>query len=200
MSPIETLMSEHRVIRQVLSCLEVIIANSEREERLDGKAGRDVTSFLQEFADRCHHSKEEEKLFPMLESRGMPAEGGPTSVMRMEHEQGRDLVKQMIASLEGAANGATPDLQAFGDAGRQFIVLLRSHTDKEDNVLFPMSQQILGPEGIEELSTQFREAEAQMDAGVHEKYLKVAQALADRYEVDSQATAQASHLGCGGGS
>ena len=198
MSPIETLMSEHRVIRQVLSCLEIIIANSEQESRLDADAGRDVTSFLREFADHCHHSKEEEKLFPMLESRGMPSEGGPTSVMRMEHEQGRDLVKQMIASLDGAANGETRDLKAFGDAGRQFITLLRNHTDKEDNVLFPMSEQILGPDGLQELSTQFSQAEAQMDAGVHEKYLKVAQALADRYKVDATATAQASHLGCGG--
>ena len=197
MSPIETLMSEHRVIRQVLSCLEVIITNSEREERLDAGAGRDVTSFLQEFADHCHHSKEEEKLFPMLESRGMPAQGGPTSVMRAEHEQGRDLVKQMIASTKGAENGVTADLQAFGDAGRQFIALLRSHTDKEDNVLFPMSQQILGPDGIEELSAQFKEAEAGMPAGVHAKYLGIAQTLAERYGVDATATAQASHSGCG---
>jgi hemerythrin-like domain-containing protein len=188
MSPLESLMADHRVIRQVLSCLEIIIANSEREERLDAKAGRDVTSFLQEFADHCHHSKEEEKLFPMLESRGMPKEGGPTSVMRTEHEQGRDLVKQMIASTNGAATGKTLELQAFRDAGRQFITLLRSHTDKEDNVLFPMSQQILGPEGLEELSAQFKEAEAGMEAGLQDKYLRVAQALAGRYGVDATAT------------
>jgi hemerythrin-like domain-containing protein len=191
-------MYEHRVIRQVLSCLEIIIANSEREERLDVDAGRDVTSFLQEFADHCHHSKEEEKLFPMLESRGMPSEGGPTAVMRMEHEQGRNLVKQMTASLDGAARGETTAMQTFGDAGREFIALLRSHTDKEDNVLFPMSQQILGPDGLDELSTQFSQAEAGMEKGVYEKYLGVAHTLADRYGVDATATAQAGHSGCGG--
>lgn len=189
MSPLESLMADHRVIRQVLSCLEIIIANSERDERLDADAGRDVISFLQEFADGCHHGKEEDQLFPMLESHGMPAEGGPTSVMRAEHEQGRDLVKQMQASLDGAAAGKTLDVQSFGDAGRGFITLLRGHTDKEDNVLFPMSQQILGPDGLEELATRFAQAEAAMEAGVHEKYTGVARALAQRYGVDSEATA-----------
>jgi len=65
---------------------------------------------------------------------------------------------------------------------------------EEDNVLFPMSQQILGPDGMEELSAQFKDAEARMPAGVHAKYLGVAQALANRYGVDTTATAQVKPL------
>ena len=62
----------------------------------------------------------------------------------------------------------------------------------------PMSPQILGPNGMEERSAQFKDVEARMPAGVHSKYLGVAQALANRYGVDATATAQASHSGCGG--
>jgi hemerythrin-like domain-containing protein len=33
--------------------------------------------FLKEFADRCHHGKEEDFLFPALEKAGIKKEGGP---------------------------------------------------------------------------------------------------------------------------
>ena len=83
MSPIETLMQEHRVIEQVLACLDIMIRQAEESGRLDADAARDTTDFLREYADGCHHSKEEGQLFPMMEERGMPAENGPTGVMRL---------------------------------------------------------------------------------------------------------------------
>jgi len=57
--------------------------------------------------DRFHHAKEEVFLFPSLESHGMPREGGPTGVMFVEHEIGRQLVREMEGSVAAGLKGET---------------------------------------------------------------------------------------------
>ena len=39
-----------------------------------------------------HHGKEEEILFPLLEKKGIPADGGSLGVMLMEHGRARALI------------------------------------------------------------------------------------------------------------
>ena len=56
MRPTEILSDEHRVIEQVLACLERIAEEAETRT-LDVAAARDVVTFVQNFADRCHHGK-----------------------------------------------------------------------------------------------------------------------------------------------
>jgi hemerythrin-like domain-containing protein len=77
----EILTHEHRVIEQVLGCLEAMGAEARAAGRLDGAAAQDAVAFFRNFADRCHHGKEEVHLFPALEAKGFPRDGGPTGVM-----------------------------------------------------------------------------------------------------------------------
>ena len=75
------LRQEHEAILKVLGAAE------EAARRIDsgGPVRREALSGLSEFfrlfADKCHHGKEEDLLFPLLESHGMPRSGGPTGVM-----------------------------------------------------------------------------------------------------------------------
>ncbi len=86
-----------------------------------------------------HLAMEEEVLFPAFEARtGMRS--GPTEVMRMEHAQ-------MRALLQGMA-----DAVAAGDQGRflglseTLNMLMQQHNLKEENMLYPMSDQVLAGE------------------------------------------------------
>lgn len=187
MTPLDILTREHRVILQVLSCMEAMAAEAETAGRLDAEAARQATSFLREFADRSHHGKEEERLFPMMEANGMPAEGGPTGVMRMEHNAGRALVTTMVAQIDAAADGDGDALQAFNKACRDFVTLLRDHIDKEDHCLFPMAERALGHEGMEELGRTFDQVQAEYGDAIKVTYLKVAESLARRFGVEAVA-------------
>jgi hypothetical protein len=60
----------------------------------------DCSGFFRNFADRCHHSKEEDELFPKMVEHGIPKEGGPIGVMLMEHDQGRAFVRGMSEAAE----------------------------------------------------------------------------------------------------
>jgi hemerythrin-like domain-containing protein len=71
MRPTEILSSEHRVIEQVLDCLEAMVKGLRAGKPLEEERAATALYFLRQFADACHHGKEEERLFPMLVARGM---------------------------------------------------------------------------------------------------------------------------------
>ena len=105
MRPTEVLANEHRVIELVLDCLDAMARRCEAVGRLDDEAARQAIDFFRSFADRCHHAKEENQLFPLMEARGFDRNAGPTAVMRHEHVQGRAYVAEMEQAVAGAARG-----------------------------------------------------------------------------------------------
>jgi len=178
MKPTEILSSEHRVIEQVLDCLDQIITGAERTGKLDVASATDALNFFRTFADQCHHGKEEAHLFPAMEAKGFPRESGPTGVMLAEHEQGRACVRQMQAAITA---GAVP---AFAEAGRRYSALLRQHIQKEDHCLFSMADNAFSAADQAALLAKFERGEAEeMGAGTHEKFLGIAGALAKKFGV-----------------
>ena len=146
MQPTEILMQEHRVIEQVLSCLEKLAEAGSRDGRIEAAVAADAIDFLRVFADRFHHAKEEENLFPMMEARGFSPDLGPTAVMRQDHEAGRALVARMAEAVNGASEGQATEVRAFVESAMTYVSLLREHIQREDQCLFPMADQALRPE------------------------------------------------------
>jgi iron-sulfur cluster repair protein YtfE (RIC family) len=86
-----------------------------------------------------HFAMEEGVLFPAFETRtGMS--GGPTSVMRAEHAQMKGLLAQMAAALAGG------EPQSYLGLSETLLMLMRQHNMKEENILYPMSDQALAPD------------------------------------------------------
>jgi hemerythrin-like domain-containing protein len=178
MTPIELLMHEHEIILMVLGAVE-----REAQQIQDGgpvDAGKidQMVDFIRNFADRCHHAKEEDLLFVRMQERGMPAQGGPIGVMLMEHVEGRRLVKAVAEALPAAAKGDPQAVAAVRDSLLGYARLLRAHIGKEDNILYPMADRILTPEDQQWLAQEFDRVEAEeIGAGVHEKYHEMAHSL-----------------------
>ncbi|MBI5688371.1 MAG: hemerythrin domain-containing protein [Verrucomicrobia bacterium] len=194
MKPTEILSSEHRVIEQVLDCLERIISEANADGRLDSASARDAISFFRTFADQCHHGKEEVHLFPAMEAKGFPRDGGPTGVMLAEHESGRVCVRTMSEAIDAAAEGDRAALRRFAEAGAGYIGLLRQHIEKEDHCLFSMANEVLTDEDQAELMAKFEKIETEhMGQGTHEKFLAIAEALAEKYGVQQKVAACAGH-------
>jgi hemerythrin-like domain-containing protein len=178
MQATDVLMSEHRVIEMVLSCLEAITAQAEASGTLDAISAAQTLDFLRGFADRCHHGKEEKHLFPLLESRGMPREGGPTGVMLHEHVLGRQLLAEMAVAADRSS------AMAFAVAARSYVRLLRDHIWKEDQRLFQMANHLLSEEDDARLMRAYATTEHEdMGEGTHERYLGIAKQLAERLGV-----------------
>jgi hemerythrin-like domain-containing protein len=186
MKPTRILELEHRVIEQVLDCLDRIANRCQADGRLDAESARNAVDFFRTFADRCHHGKEEQQLFPMMEARGFPADSGPVAVMRVEHDHGRALVQGMEVEIEFAADGKPESCARYVNNARSFSALLREHIRKEDHCLFPMADGALGEDDQLELAKSFERAEQEdMTPGERERCLRLADDLADRWGVAS---------------
>jgi len=137
--------------------------------------------FIRNFADKCHHLKEEGLLFPALEEHGIPREGGPIGMMLFEHEEGRGYVKAMVTALSHAKQDPQAARTELFQNARAYLRLLREHIAKEDQVLFEMVDSALTPEEQKKLLREFDEhEEKELGAGIHEKYLAIAKELEDR--------------------
>jgi len=185
MKPTEILSAEHRVIEQVLNVLEKMAAQAEQTGALEKRDASDAVEFFRMFADKCHHGKEEAQLFPAMEAKGFPRDGGPTGVMIHEHEQGRRYVRAMADAIKN------DNAKEFARNGRAFIELLRQHIQKEDHCLFSMADQAFSPADQASLLAAFEAVERDhMGAGTHEKFLKLANDLADCYGRSPRAAMQ----------
>ncbi|MBS7644611.1 MAG: hemerythrin domain-containing protein [Candidatus Bathyarchaeia archaeon] len=164
MSAIEQLKEEHKAIRLMLKILEAICEKMSKGEVVPKESLEKVMEFIKIFADKCHHGKEEELLFPAMEEAGIPKGGGPISVMIAEHDTGRGYVKAMgEAVLEG-------DPIKFVENSERYIRLLEQHIDKEDNILYLMADLHLPRDKHDELMEEFDKMERErIGVGRHEE-------------------------------
>jgi len=79
-----------------------------------------------------HFDMEENIFFPAFEERtGMTQ--GPTQVMRMEHQQMRNVLTQMKDAL------TAEDSDTVLSAGETLLILMQQHNLKEEGMLYPMA-------------------------------------------------------------
>lgn len=167
----EVLRSEHRGIERMLRVLELEAGRLEAGEEPQVETLEQAVDFLRNFADRCHHTKEEVELFPAMARAGVPVEGGPIGVMLEEHRQGRDYIRSMTEALGAYRVGDRAATAPLAAAIRGYVTLLAGHIWKEDHVLFAMADRVLSPSVQAELMARFdRIEEEHMGPGVHERY------------------------------
>jgi hemerythrin-like domain-containing protein len=176
---IADLMKEHEAILSALQILERMIAKIEKATVVDTEDIHNFTGFLKEFADKCHHGKEEGLLFPALTRAGIPEKGGPIEVMLFEHAQGRQLIREMEDSITDQA-----DLVKLTQAAKAYTILLRNHIQKENNVLFPMADKVLTETQLDDLYEGFEEHEEKVIGhGRHEELHAMLNSLNAKYPV-----------------
>jgi hemerythrin-like domain-containing protein len=126
---LDFLGSDHRACDDLFASAESAIA----QKNWDGAR----TLFNQFQAAMSHHlTMEETVLFPAFEARTGNTVG-PTQVMRMEHEQMRGLMQDMAGAV------AAGDRNAYLGLSETLNMLMQQHNLKEENMLYPMSDQVL---------------------------------------------------------
>ncbi len=164
MKATDLLVQEHELILRGVAVLGRLawLAHQPEEARAGApfplEDGRAMVAFLRDFADGRHHAKEERVLFPALEAAGVARTGGPLGCMLAEHDHARAATRAMDAALTAAESD--PDAwRTFAIAAHTYVHLLSAHIYKENNVLFRMAEEALGPEADARLLTGYAGAE-----------------------------------------
>ena len=178
MTATETLRHEHDIILLVLDGAEREVQAQQSTGDLDVNKVEQMLDFFRNFADHCHHMKEEKQLFVRLAERGMPTQGGPIAVMLSEHEMGRQYLRETAAAIPLARMGNAAAMKQMADNLGGYVELLRAHINKENEILFVMADRILTAEDQAYLEREFERVEAEeIGEGVHEKYHQLAHEL-----------------------
>jgi hemerythrin-like domain-containing protein len=133
---------------------------------------------MRTFADKCHHAKEEDLLFPALVAAGFPETTGPVAVLKSEHAQARVCIGNLAAAIDvyysDEPSGRAQIIAVVGCIAE----LYPQHIAKENNVLFPMAEQRLAAGELERLGNQFDAAERALGEETHHHWAAVAERLA----------------------
>ncbi|MCP4994873.1 MAG: hemerythrin domain-containing protein [Gammaproteobacteria bacterium] len=131
----EDMSADHRRCDGLFAEAETLISNSDWDQgRLKFEEFRSNTE--------QHFKREEEVLFPTFEQvTGQTM--GPTQIMRSEHAQMRQLFEDMAAAVE------KQDQDDFLGFSETLMMVMQQHNMKEEQILYRMSDQVLGAQAAE---------------------------------------------------
>ncbi len=143
--PVHTFQYENRALCEVadeLAALLEDLGDNPAPEQFEARIGAFTAHLGTLDQIENHYLRKENQLFPFLEKRGVV---GPPQVMWAIHDDVRDLLKSARAALEdGNAAGSI-------EKGRELVRTVLDMIYKEDNILFPMSMQVLEEEDWSEI-------------------------------------------------
>ena len=186
----DELKQEHRVIERMLTVIDTAGEKQRMGQALPSDFFPKVVDFVRNFADRCHHGKEEENLFVAMEKHGIPGQDGPIGVMLVEHDRGRAYMREVDRASKLIASGDGSALKIAVQNAVGYSGLLRDHIYKEDNILYHMADQVLTAADQDALLKKFEEVEMErIGPGKHAEYVKLVEDLERELGVKTPAVA-----------
>ncbi len=111
---------------------------------LENKVNEDIENANDEFEkftfELEKHLQMEEKVMFLEFEQATGMTQGPTQMMRMEHNQMRELILVMKNAIENK------DKQAFFSVSETLMMLMQQHNMKEEQMLYTMAEQHLAPQ------------------------------------------------------
>lgn len=153
MNAIQIMKEEHIYIKRMLKVLRKACLNILEGQAVDYQLFTDSVDFIRNYADKYHHSKEEDVLFKkMQEEIRNPDTLSAVQGMFIEHDFGRLFIFNLVKALAKVQAGdAEAKVDIIGNA-IPYTDLLSRHIDKEDNALYEFGVKALSPQTVEEIN------------------------------------------------
>ena len=181
--PTHILKHEHRVIERALRALDGMCMHLKSRGSVPPEALYQILDFIQNFADRFHHAREETYLFPALSQNGIQKEGGALGFLTNEHEIERMLMAELELAIGEYRHGDSEAVDRFVEVANLYREHLVGHMREEDAILFRLAEEVLDEAVKASLTKSFVQEEAQASDGMVAKYERLAQELEKNWAV-----------------
>lgn len=150
----KVLSAEHQNILKVLDAILIECAELEDGKELEYRFFEKAIDFFKNYVDNYHHAKEEDILFRAMLKQMGNSQCNPIPVMIQEHEAGRDFLK-------GIENGLTyNNKREVIENSQGYCFLRRDYIKQEDNVIYPMAEQLFSDEQKDWILGKYKLVEA----------------------------------------
>jgi len=167
-SPTDVLEVEHRVIAKIVLVVSIMADQLDVGQPVDLDILQRMVEFMRIYVDRYHHGKEEGLLFPLLVKRGVPTRGCPIEALVHEHLIGRELVTGLSEALLGYLKYGPVAEETLIKSLRGIADLYTNHIWKENYLLFPMTNKVLGLDELNTLSRDFEKMDLEFGRPAYE--------------------------------
>lgn len=174
------LVDEHRIIEQVLNCLERMAEHSESHRKLEEPSARDAIAFLRSFIETCHDTHVHTRLMPALHATGVHGGHNPGCLLQQSREQARIHLDAMDAVIERACAGSADALDRFAEHARAYINVLLDCIARQEDYLFPLLEKTTP--AVDELPAESGSRECKADTFCI-RCVELANDLAERFGV-----------------
>lgn len=179
--PSATLRFEHDAIQVLLSVLDGMAHRLRVNEAVPREDLDDAMTVVVEFADRCHHAKEEQVVFPALRKASPEIGADIARRLTSDHQAFRKLVRAMRDLCPKARTRKSARVQ-LAKYFSTYIRVLREHIRIEEEQLLPEVDRSLAPAQRAEFAERFDRVEAEeIGWGMHEAYHAMIHRLAESY-------------------
>jgi len=154
---LDTIREEHRSIYAVLDGLRYLARhNLTGEMTVDPKAFRAMLNYLETYAERLHHPKEDRYLFAAIRQFGPQAEAAIARLER-DHAGGERALRDLDHCLARCEAAGETRFAAFANAVEDFVRDYLQHMKKEEDEVFPLALKLLTPEDWAVIDSAYRD-------------------------------------------
>ncbi len=177
-TPTQILTEEHECISKVIEALKKECYGIQKGKKLDKLFFKQAVDFIKHYADSFHHAKEEDILFTYMREHLNELRCNPIEQMLIEHKLGREYIKKLSDGIKERKK----DKIARNTLG--YCELLQDHIFKEDNVLYPMADEVLNKKEQKLMRDKFYEVTQQKEFSALnlKKYLDFANLAEKRHK------------------
>lgn len=142
---LDIIRNEHRSIRIVLDGLLYLAQNAKSGgSAVDARVFRALLHYLETYAERLHHPKEDQYLFAAMRQYG-PKVDSVIADLEQEHAMGERALRDLDHFLARCEETGGKALPAFAKAVENFVHGYLLHMKKEEEAIFPLALDLLSP-------------------------------------------------------
>jgi len=147
---------EHRSIAAILHGMQYLVERiREKKAKIDPRVFRAMLYYLDTFAERVHHPKEDLYLFDALRRRG--GADALISELEKEHAGGEQALRKLEQNLIRYEEGGDREFPAFAREVEAFVEGYWNHMRKEEEQVFPLAEKLLRAEDWASIDREFEQ-------------------------------------------
>ena len=157
--PVKQLVDEHTMIKVLLENIPKICEIISRPSGFDDELVLQCVEFIKNYADKFHHSKEEDILFKYVDPNS-----DVIKAMLEDHKIARWFVKSVLRGIE------KQDVEMIAENLTSYGELLAQHIKKEDEILYPFIDRNITMSQVDELNEKFKLVNSETGSDFNEKW------------------------------
>jgi len=182
MTPTENLIKEHEEINELLDIMSKIALKIKSKDVFYPTDVEEIIDYLIIIIDKSHHGKEDEVFYPELISSGIPKETAPLSIINYEHTLAKRYLKDISSCVVNCKIGNDFSGELLADSLTNYVVVIKNHIQREEEIIFPIANEVLSSEKQNEITQRFEDIEQKnISHGFFDHFNKLLKKLKVKY-------------------